>query len=214
MALWACGGATSEHGDAGLPSRGPSDASSSDVNSDASSADVSSEAAGPGCPPTAPVVGSPCASEFDVPWCEYGNSPSLACDGVFECAGVQGWQPAPPTEFPVPTCVTGTCPASYSDAMTSPSRAPLLLECAYPDGDCVCQSKGWDCSQSYNAPDCPVPRPRLGTACSADFSQSCGHSPCSGGIAVICTCPGLLLGETCDAGASWQRIPTPCPAGP
>jgi hypothetical protein len=132
--------------------------------------------------------------------CEYGNNPNPACNDIESCTS-NGWSDPPPG----PACPTGTCPATYAQVPQGQACTPQGLDCAYPQGQCNCDSEPesakqtpvWLCSTP--ATGCPEPRPDIGTACSQS-NLSCDYGACTGGIALQCT------------GGLWQQEATACPA--
>ncbi len=132
------------------------------------------------CPANPPASGSACAIlSYE---CEYGTSPSLACNTVYLCAS-NGW-----VEEPSAGCPTATCPGV---APTSISECPATsLVCSYGASACNCVlspsgtgSPFWYC---YSAPaGCPAMRPHLGKPCD-DEGQSCTYGECYG-VFLVCT---------------------------
>lgn len=145
------------------------------------------EASGPiiVCPDAAPEAGTACS---DVPVvCEYGQAEDPACDTLMVCLS-SAWTPAKPYV----ACVTGTCPSTMGEAADAGSCAPVGLQCAYPQGECVCapplQGDGggpyaWYCQAG--APGCSAQRPRLGSPCSAP-GDSCPYGSCPAAVTVAC----------------------------
>jgi len=149
----------------------------------------------PVCPVDVPVMGSPCSlpQPPDNPeiLCEYGKLQyDVACDTVLSCQGGTWGRASPlpsicqPDEPNAPAC-----PATYADLQkdvaAGGSCSDANLRCEYPEGVCSC-SQGfggpisidggthWFCNPG---PGCPMPRPRLGEACTGS-SQSCTYLTC------------------------------------
>jgi hypothetical protein len=186
-------------GDARPPSRDAADAGHSDAPVQKSDAAVPAK-----CPPAEPAVGSQCT---DVGLeCEYGTSSNVDCNTITRCTST-GWR-----QITAGTaCVMGTCPAQYSNITVGMSCTPAGEVCAYSEGTCTCSSPSaavkpdggdpstaarWSCVAEQ--PNCPTPRPKLGTPCVAT-SATCDYGSCTGGVALACT-NGL-----------WEEALTACP---
>jgi hypothetical protein len=155
----------------------------------------------PVCPENAPTVGSLCTVP-DQTTCEYGLIQyDIDCDTVLQCQS-GAW-----TKFSTfGTCVPdgpngAACPATFADVPQGQDCAPAGTTCEYSAGVCTCSmSLGgpirlgdggdpatWMCNPGTG---CPMPRPRLGTACSAGAETDCTYESCE-------------FGESCSDGV-WQ----------
>jgi len=137
----------------------------------------------PVCPEAEPSQGTSCSIEgVD---CQYGCDDVLVCsDGTWAGAVCAGQDI---------TCDAGPNPSACPSSLSSiPSGGACTggATCIYPDGLCECTSPGdptpdggssWFCGPE---PGCPMPRPRIGTACSSP-SQTCDYAAC--GDSVTCT---------------------------
>ncbi len=204
-----CGGSTS------TPREGPADATSapsdalpgdatgaSDGATEAAACDFSCDAgedvALVACPGTAPSIGSACTLP-EPEQCEYGGSWWLGCNLILRCT--QGvWQAAPPGQGCIQQDAGGVCPATFAEASgvdAGLGRCPAP-GCQYPDGYCEClvgcggggiekpQIAGhWYCAAA--TPQCPTPRPDLGTGC-GESDASCQYgTACGCGEQLFCT---------------------------
>ena len=146
----------------------------------------------PVCPEAEPTVGSPCS--ISVPKdsqpvvCEYGTlqyDPS--CDAVYQCQdGVWGKSPSFGGSCQPDGPNSASCPATYADiqAVEAGTCPEAGLRCEYPDAVCLCTlgfgvevidgGTTWSCNPG---PGCPMPRPRLGSSCSAS-NLSCTYETC------------------------------------
>jgi hypothetical protein len=139
----------------------------------------------PSCPADLPAIGTQC-THLSLQ-CEYGSAWwSISCDSVVQC--VQGtWSVYDPSSEAC-TGQPGTppgCPGSYSLVVQGGACATHGLACGYAQGECWCQvpqgsnqldaGADWIC---LPGPNCPVPRPRVGAACSGDPTGG-STSPCS-----------------------------------
>ena len=155
----------------------------------------------PWCPQTLPEAGTPCQpTPLSTPSvyaaCEYGDNPH--CTSVATCSSpgatnsqMFSWFVSPPD----PACAGNGpyCPAGI-DASTTPG-CPASATCTYAGGRCFCvacvsgppscggnqcvdQDGGtqWSCDAWQQPPDCPMPRPLLGTSCNV-AGQMCGGGP-------------------------------------
>jgi hypothetical protein len=205
---FACGGATGEPGTTGGTSSGGtgsgtassggtgSSGSASGGTTGGSSSGASSGATGGSssggvvavCPQVQPSPGDGCSSEGLL--CEWGSNPVPGCDPQATCTG-GSWQFATMGM----QCSVGSdpsCPATFADVPQGTSCTTNHATCDYPEGRCVCGyelpaiNQTWQCQQP--APGCPMPRPRLGTAC-AQEGQSCDYGSCTsvGGNIEQCT---------------------------
>jgi hypothetical protein len=213
--LAACGGDVS-----GAPNgaRGSDTALDATVNVAASDAtrdvplyDVAGD---PSCPLALPVAGQACASSgLD---CEYGSDPELDCDTLMRCSN-GAWMTA---QTPLPgVCATvnpALCAEQYGD-ITPMQACPAEMDCYYSEARCYCGCGGelfslcesnnpspalyWGCDTPSTAtPSCPVPRPRVGSACSQlSPGPTCDYGACIGGIALVC------------ANHRWQQPIPSCP---
>ena len=187
----ACGGATIEP----IPDGGPDASPIQDAGS-------------PYCPSSAPSSGSSCNGEGL--YCEYGSDPSLSCNTVARCMGGHWNVQGPYGQCPTPANPSA-CPATFASVPVGEHCGDLVgTTCSYPQGFCGCSvgSGGpypedasavatWICDAP--AQGCPMPRPKLGTAC-AQENLECDYSPCSlpSGASIIC-----------QQGA-WQDLPYGC----
>jgi hypothetical protein len=178
------------------------DGSTSDACENCTGEGGTQDAPGPGdtgvpwspvCPEEEPTAGSPCSipEMMDNPsvLCEYGKLQyDVSCDAVYLCAGDGHWsknttgsscQPDGPN--------SPSCPATYADIQADGGGACSVdgLRCEYPDAVCTCSSgfggpievdggTSWYCNPG---PTCPMPRPRLGAACSGS-GQNCTYVTC------------------------------------
>lgn len=166
------------------------------------------------CPATAPAVGSACTLP-EGEECEYGASWWLGCDVVVRC--MQGvWKVAGASQACLEQDAGGACPATFAEAVGIDAGADMCPApgCQYPDGYCEClvgcggggQSGHprpqavvgqWYCKAA--TPQCPSPRPDLGTSCDSDARCLYGME---------CGCGAQLQ---CTEGV-WQGFATfPCP---
>jgi hypothetical protein len=227
-ALVACGGlvrsTTTDSVDGSVDSTRPTldagvdvDASRADTEASSTTCDAAdAPTIFPGCPADAPSIGDPCTTEDLV--CEYGPSWWVACNALLKCkAG--SWQKDPfsaaaPCDDGQPDD-GGPCPATWAEA--SVIEAGLFCpaaDCQYPEGYCECVSHcgggggrkkpemlmgDWRCQPA--TPECPSPRPLLGTACDEHDAGTCMYSwPC-----------GCGQNQSCQDGV-WQGYPSPpCP---
>jgi hypothetical protein len=212
--LAGCGGATFSPGgpDAGEHDAAPDARGVAEAGRDArgsTDAPLSKDAPtgwSPVCPESAPAAGSAC-SATEGTTCEYGPLQyDVACDTVFTCQS-SVW-----TRFPTfGNCVPdgpnpATCPAAITSIVPGQACVATGTTCQYSAGVCTCdeslggpvfvgdggRSPTWDCNPG---PGCPMPRPRLGTACSAT-GTSCTYNTCE-------------FAESCIDGA-WQGEQEAC----
>lgn len=155
------------------------------------------------CPSTPPALGSPCSAIGEE--CEYGSSWWLGCNLVLRCTA-SGWQQGPEPDCPFPDA-GGSCPATFVEANATdagPFACPAA-ECQYPDGYCVCMSHcggggqwhldlvgDWYCAQAV--PECPSPRPDLGTSCTQPGAGCIYGEMCGCGLQLACV-DGVWQGE-------------------
>ncbi len=113
----------------------------------------------------------------------------MACSKVVSCEG-GSWTSNP--VFPSSLCTPdpgknpSACPATLAAVPQGESCSPAGLECVYPSGVCDCNApfgpimvdgggSSWGCLPE---PGCPMPRPRLGSACGTE-GQNCTYQQCS-----------------------------------
>jgi hypothetical protein len=140
------------------------------------------------CPGSPPPQGGACAPAGIE--CEYGTSNDPNCNTLFVCtAGT--WQDMSSSGICLPPDAGAACPATYAAVPVGKVCSPNTLECAYPQGTCLCSNSTggpvminseWSCIAA--TPSCPSPRPRLGSPCSGD--AMCDYGACSGGAALQC----------------------------
>lgn len=152
----------------------------------------------PVCPADAPNVGDSCKGLTTGLQCEYTRLVYLykvefdiSCDIVRQCTGglwadesigVTACDPDGPNAT--------SCPLAYADIKNGASclAAEKGLRCAYPSGVCVCAVEtggtivlvdagpSWSCEPPAG---CPMPRPRLGSACgTGGMSETCAYESC------------------------------------
>ncbi len=152
------------------------------------------------CPDTPPFSGSTCTQ--DTLTCEYGTNPDPSCNQTFQCNGGV-WQDQSSGTICPPQ---SDCPSTFAQIPNGQDCTPNGLQCAYPQGECICttsfgglqkQTPAWDCFPA--ATGCPSPRPDIGSHCSGPTNQQCDYGACSGGVALECK-QGV-----------WQQVITPCP---
>jgi hypothetical protein len=215
-----CGGSTS------TPREGPADATSTaaeaglEAGEDAApesgtclscDADAGTDLPLAACPSSAPAPGSAC-SLTEQEECEYGPSWWLGCNLLLRCT--QGaWKIAGAGQGCFEQDAGGSCPATWAAASTLDAGIGMCPApgCQYPEGYCEClvgcggggawrpQIAGnWYCAAA--TPQCPSPRPDLGTAC-GDSDASCRYgTACGCGEQLSCT------------GGVWQGFAfPPCP---
>ena len=175
------------------------------TNNDGTTGDSAKDAPPPppnGCPTSPPAGGASCSSAQDQLRCEYGNNPDPDCNQMFFCN--QGtWQDESSGTICPPQ---SDCPAAYSDIPANQNCSPNGLQCAYPQGECICttsfgglqkQMPAWDCIPATSG--CPSPRPDIGSPCSSVNEIQCDYGACSGGVALECK------------NGVWMQVITPCP---
>jgi hypothetical protein len=150
--------------------------------------DPSPPAFDPPCAGDRPVQGGACV---DGAVCEFGASPVVRCDEVDACKDGR-WQVSTPA-LTDPACspAPGSCPSSLAGVPVGQACAPPDVHCDYPDRRCECAQNAtlpgwpatWRCpsgQQGIWAGDarCPMPRPRLGTPCSAP-GITCDYGACA-----------------------------------
>lgn len=166
---------------------------------------------GAACPSSQPATGSACTDMGLA--CEYGSDPSYSCDAVVTCmAGAWTVSQAAPST-PCPVTNVAACPATYADVSQGATCDPQA-NCDYPQARCFCDvqcatlcetqvdggpnEKTWWCDVPAPPTTCPVPRPRVGSACTA-AGEMCDYGACEGNVAIECT------------GGVWTRTFVPCP---
>ena len=175
-------------------STGAADAGVHDGGSLLGDADL--DAGGPACPTAAPSQGSACGPQGLA--CEYGTATTLECDTTATCNGGR-WEVALPT-MTQSLCQSGPaadCPASMSAVPVGQHCDTYPTICDYPQGRCACTVRQsptvydasaqatWICPSPNSG--CPLPRPRLGSPCTA--ADECDYGTCAipGATAEACT---------------------------
>lgn len=187
----ACGGSTSSVSN-GNTDAGPAPGTDGG-GSDGGGGGTTVGPRAPGCPPSAPTLGTSCSK--DGLYCEYGDDFNPECNTVVICTGNWGSpisygggpeKPkcgAPP---PKPGPNPSACPASADSAGQTCGAGGTV--CNYPGKQCTCQI---DCPQypvGHECPDagttwvclnrvdsCSTPRPSVGSPCTAQQEgQTCG----------------------------------------
>jgi hypothetical protein len=133
---------------------------------------------GTACPTSEPTVGDSC--EFALS-CEYGGSPFVWCNRVYECiSGYVALEPWPvPDASACPESLSPGCPASRTVIGPGAPCGASSLQCAYTDAECDCiqghPTATWVCSDvdAGGTGSCPVPRAMLGTPCSPTSPPGC-----------------------------------------
>lgn len=156
------------------------------------------------CPVSVPTENSSCSHEGAE--CEYGTNTDYLCNTIAMCQGGQ-WLYSKGTGAMCSTGLGPDCPAQSSLVDVGGACSPYGERCNYPDYVCECSypagpptaNPEWECENP--AQGCPIPRPRLGSACNAPASLSCDYGSCtvSGGVRL-----------SCQAGA-WVRESVACP---
>lgn len=200
------GGSSSGGGDGGgSHDAGPGPSDGGGGGHDAPSGNDSGPGWSPVCPATIPTIGSTCTQE--TVQCEYGKAWwNVSCDQVVQCdngrwAGYQAtFEPCTPEPGPN----SSACPADFAAVQQGSACTDTSLSCQYSQGTCACQvplggpilldggGGSWGCTPE---PGCPVPRPRLGSACSLE-GTTCTYEECA-------------YGQTCING-TWQSQPEGC----
>jgi hypothetical protein len=144
------------------------------------------------CPASAPVAGTMCSDsglQCEYPQAMYGKVEyDISCDEVVECSG-GAWTAASFGGACNPDGANSSeCPTSLG-AITSGDTCPDKgLRCEYPKGVCSCAvnfggvvvadaGATWTCEPGAG---CPMPRPRLGSACGASTTNpACVYESCS-----------------------------------
>jgi hypothetical protein len=157
------------------------------------------EAGAPACPATMPSAGSTCAVTFQ---CEYGSDPDVDCDTVMACATGHWAFSSMPSTTACSTTSSASCPATFAD-LGADKCTSASESCFYPEARCACSSQcgpvgqigpdggpelSWCCPDApEEGPQCPSPRPRLGTPCAAATGIQCDYGGCSGNVTLECT---------------------------
>lgn len=168
----------------------------------------------PPCPSSVPADGSACAAVTGFYACEYGGDAHGECTTYASCGMLVGasastWQ----VIVPDATCGqrAASCPAAFGDneGMTCQTSQAT---CEYDQGMCACigcQSPGgpdsgyWHCRAWTDVPaGCPVPRARIGTACS-DEGLQCDYDKC-------CSGPAIGVRMECTDGVWEPYVDTAC----
>jgi hypothetical protein len=155
----------------------------------------------PVCPEDQPALKSACSKEGLV--CEYGKlNYDPSCDTIVQCFGGK-WGTASGGLGSSGSCQPdgpnpSSCPATYAgvQAIGGGPCDDEGIQCEYPQGVCWCTAgfgglevpdagATWTCAPGDG---CPMPRPRIGTACTGH--QNCTYEPCE-------------FTESC-AGGYWQ----------
>jgi hypothetical protein len=173
-----------------------------------------------GCPPSAPVAGTPCNPQPPPLECEYGGDGRGRCTTFAACALQQDGK----YRFqigPSPACPSNPteCPATFPDGVarsgTSLASAPDAgcpgpsITCSYAEGICGCvpDASGcqWTCIARTDATSsagdagapCPAVHPLAGDPCTREGEQCDYDSPCV---------PELSLGPSmvCQHG-NWEQ---------
>ncbi|HEY8039615.1 MAG TPA: hypothetical protein VIF15_07465 [Polyangiaceae bacterium] len=198
-----CGGAESpllsgdDGTDGGLHDSGPYDGNgSTDGNGRDAIGNDSETPWSPVCPIGMPAAGASCSPEGAQ--CEYGGAWwSVSCDTVMQCQSGRWsvFRPSFAQCSPPPGPNPPACPADYASVPQGGQCTPSGLSCNYAQANCSCLvplggpvqidggSAYWGCVPE---PGCPMPRPRLGTAC--------------GGSSTYCTYEACSYGESCQGG--------------
>jgi hypothetical protein len=158
--------------------------------------DVVVEAPVPACAETAPQQGSACGPQGLA--CEYGTATTQQCDTVATCNGGR-WEVAVPT-MTKSACQSGPasdCPSSFTTVPVGQHCDDYGVVCDYPQGRCACTVRDsptvydaeaqatWICPSPNSG--CPLPRPRLGTPCTAGLECDYGTCAIPGATAEACT---------------------------
>jgi hypothetical protein len=201
------GGSSSGGGGSGSSSGGGGSGSSGGGSSSGGGNGSSSGGGGASCPSTAPANFSTCSGSLS---CEYGSDPNIQCDALAVCENGHWATTSPPKNSLCPTSAPGQngCPSSYA-AVPVGQGCSGEIECGYSQGRCGCTvalsgpaqidaGARWECEAPQAG--CPEPRPRAGTACTAE-GQSCDYGGCTlpGGTNMVCT------------NGAWTQGPTACP---
>lgn len=165
------------------------------------------------CPANAPAPATTCqvsGLQCEYPQAMYGKAEyDISCDTVVECSnGI--WTT---TSFGGACDPDGAnsaeCPTSLAGITSGGTCSDKQLRCEYPKGVCTCAvniggvelldaGATWTCDPGAG---CPMPRPRLGSACggSTTMNSSCIYETCS-------------YAETCENDV-WQAQGAACGVG-
>jgi len=150
------------------------------------------------CPPSKPVVESPCsiASDRLEARCTYGTDPAPECRDRFRC-WKGAWGAFDACVRPAPA----DCPAKPADAMGTCSLGSDV-SCTYAGGTlCRCVSSSWKCTPRPADARCPTTVPNAGTPCSTPPSDVlCQYGPILDRFANV---PARVR---CTAG-EWRWVP-------
>ena len=181
-------------GDASSQDGGGADASGQDGSASDGGAHDGGGSWSPVCPDGMPVVGSAC--NHDGITCEYGTDREIACNVLVNCQQGAWRKYGTPGTCPPPGPNPSECAPTFAGNPRGASCAPNGIACRYAQGDCRCSSftggpppppdagATWHCDDP--AIGCPIPRPRVGSACAAP-GLSCMYRECE-------------LGESCNGG--------------
>jgi hypothetical protein len=165
----------------------------------------------PVCPATIPTEGSACTQQ--TVQCEYGTAWwNVACDVVLQCQNTRWtkYQASFEACSPQPGPNPAACPSTYAGVAQGTACSDTGVSCWYPQAECSCQlplggppppnldggpAGYWGCVPE---PGCPMPRPRLGTACGVESTY--------------CTYEACAYAQSCTNGV-WQSQPMACAQG-
>jgi hypothetical protein len=166
-----------------------------------------------GCPASLPKQGTACSPNGFA--CEYGSSILLHCNLRAFCNDGAWELPTPPPNFP-PECSgknPPACPASFKSVPVGTSCSKdYPAECVYPEGECACavpvgpfpedaaSVAQWICGKP-KSPQCPLPRPKIGSPCNVPSAVQCDYG--------ACVLPGGTVLK-CQSG-TWQEELFGCP---
>ena len=201
-------GGDSGSGDTGTQDGGPGQDATPGHDGGPIGTDASDSATpwSPVCPASAPAAGSPCTTENTQ--CEYGDAWwNVSCDTVVQCQNAR-WTAYQPSYVPCsaqPGPNAAACPATYAAVPQGSQCTAIGTPCYYAQAECTCQiplgppveddageTGYWGCDPE---PGCPMPRPRLGSACSSEGTY--------------CTYEECTYGQTCSGG-TWQGAEEAC----
>ncbi len=206
MALVGCLNQSSTSNDAGMDvaaDRGDDGAAMDSASVDArtfSCPPSPPEAGAPCVPPRGGCDGGSCMSLLKV--CEYGEDPNLACNTLYVCDDAGTWTPRAVgvADASCPTAPNDSkCAIDFASVPRGQACAPTdPALCSYTEGFCGCAKVGnsadggsvmkWSCEAPV--PGCPVPRPKLGSACNLDSALECDYWGCGLQTGVWMYCPG------------------------
>jgi hypothetical protein len=150
----------------------------------------------PVCPSSKPSSGDSCTGVLA---CEYGDDPHVSCDTLITCTAGAWMTTQQPAASGCSTTNPQGCPSTLDALMSSEGCTPNL-SCYYPGARCVCGTLvpgapvDWLCDTGTNTTmdasagaSCPLPRPRIGTACT-EAGVTCEYGWCqSEDDALACT---------------------------